>query len=73
MLRLGWNVTSLPLSYSNLAVLVDDIATTLESLSQNPSIDQIIELLGEVRQLYLAIKNLNEAPGVVDDTTAFLS
>lgn len=72
MYRLGWNVTSLPPSYSNLAVLVDDIAIRLESFPQSPNIDQIIQLLEQIRQLYLAIKNLNEAPAGVDDTT-FLS
>ena len=72
MFRLGWEVNSLPSSFTNLANLVKDVQLTMESLPDNANVLQINDLLTKINRIYSAIKSLTEAPDGVD-AEAFLA
>ncbi|MCP5106064.1 MAG: hypothetical protein GY950_21950 [bacterium] len=66
MYRLGWNVTALPAEYSNLVILIDDAIQKLDSLSPNPSFEDIKDLLEKIKNIYDAIQSISAAPPGVD-------
>src|SRR6185437_10743922 len=66
MFELGWEVNSLPISYSSLGSLVDEITTAVENLAENPDSLQILNALEKIRKLYNAIKGISDAPEGVD-------
>ena len=72
MFRLGWEVNSLPPSFTNLANLVKDAQLIMESLPDNANVLQVNDLLTKIKAIYSAIKSLNEAPNGVD-AEAFLT
>jgi hypothetical protein len=72
MYRLGWNVTSLPQSYIDLGNLVDEVTKVLANLPDSPSISDVQHVFDTVKRLYVAVKEINEAPEGVD-ATLFMS
>jgi hypothetical protein len=72
MYRLGWEVTSLPPEYADLGAQVEAAVQTLEALADEPSLADVLALLGEVKGVYDAIQAISVAPGGVD-AGAFLA
>ena len=66
MYRLGWNPTSLPPSYTALATAVDGAVQALESLSDNPALEEILGLIAKGKNVYDAVQGITEAPAGVD-------
>src|SRR5438093_4443836 len=71
MFKLGWNVDSLPSSFSNLASMVNEAQLDLDSLPENVTIDQIYSLLNKIRRIYSGLKSITAPNGV--ESGAFLS
>ncbi|HKO98920.1 MAG TPA: DUF6603 domain-containing protein [Pyrinomonadaceae bacterium] len=69
MYRLGWNPTSLPPAYADLATAVDAALDKLDALPDNPPITDVMELIGAVKDAFNAIQSINVAPPGVDATT----
>ncbi|MET8307870.1 DUF6603 domain-containing protein [Micromonospora sp. NPDC005173] len=69
MLRLGWGVTSLPPEYTALGARVEAAVQTLEALADEPSPEEALALLGQVKDVYDAIQSLSVAPAGVDAAT----
>jgi hypothetical protein len=67
MYRLGWKVTDLPPEYAALASAVNTAVTKFETLSDNPSPDDVAGLLQAVKGAYEAIQGISTAPPGVDD------
>lgn len=72
MYRLGWQVESMPPEYAELGELVDTAVQALEALGDDPSMEDILALLGAAKDVYEAIQNLSVAPPGVD-AGAFLA
>ncbi|HTH23029.1 MAG TPA: hypothetical protein VL854_12500, partial [Nitrososphaeraceae archaeon] len=72
MFRLGWHVDSLPSSFTNLANSVNEAQMVLESLPENPDIDQIKSLFIKISEIYSGLRSITEVPDGVD-TDAFRS
>ena len=72
MFRLGWEVNSLPSSFTNLADLAKEALLILESLPANANVIEVNDLLTKIKAIYSAIKSLTEAPDGVD-AEAFLT
>lgn len=72
MYRLGWQVTGLPPEYTVLASAVNTAVTKFETLSDNPSPDDIAALLQAVKSAYDTIQEISTAPPGVD-AGAFLT
>ena len=72
MLQLGWEVESLPASYTALAQRVAEVSSAVDSLGDAPDLTQVLDLLDKVRGVYVAIQGLSEAPAGVD-AASFLS
>ncbi len=66
MFRLGWDVTSLPPSYSNLVTEVDGAVDALENLVDDPTLEEVLDLVDKVKQVYDAIQNISDAPAGVN-------
>jgi hypothetical protein len=72
MRRLGWHVQSLPPAYQTLATQVDNAIDAFQALGENPELTEVLQVIGQVEQLYHAIQNLTESPEGVDGP-AFLA
>jgi hypothetical protein len=72
MARLGWNANSLPPQYSSLATQVDAAIQALEGLPDQPSEQDILNLLHKSQDVYVAMQGITVAPPGVDVGT-FLS
>lgn len=72
MYRLGWRVDSLPPEYANLGALVATTVQALEDLADEPSLEDVIALLDQAKEVYEAIQALSTAPPGVD-ASAFLA
>jgi hypothetical protein len=72
MLRLGWSPSDLPPSYSNLANLVSAVVDKVESLGDNPSPNDIADLVQKGVAAFGAIQSISTAPPGVD-AGAFLA
>lgn len=72
MYRLGWKVTDLPPQYAALDAAVNTAVTKVESLSDNPSPNDIAALLQALKNAYEAIQGISTAPPGVD-AGAFLA
>src|SRR5262245_38916112 len=64
--RLGWEAQSLPTEYTALAAKVDAAMAALNSLGASPQPAQIYDVLGKVKALYEALKEISAAPEGVD-------
>ncbi|GAB4042321.1 DUF6603 domain-containing protein [Spirosoma litoris] len=71
--RLGWSVTNIPPSYTNLGTAVEAATTTLEDLLTNPDPTKALAVLGKVKAVYAAINAISEAPPGIGDVSTFLS
>ena len=69
--RLAWDVTSLPPAFTALAAKVDDAVSALESLTNDPTLNEVLSVIDKVKALYDALRNISTAPSGVDPT-AFL-
>lgn len=72
MYRLGWEVEDLPPAYSNLATRVQTLSSTIDGLGEDPDLSAIEGLLGQVKDLVQAIRDIQTAPAGVD-AGAFLA
>lgn len=66
MWRLGWEAESLPPAYTNLTALVVELISAAEALADEAELDEIIEVIEKVGDVYNAIKGISEAPAGVD-------
>lgn len=66
MLRLGWEVDSLPAEYSDLGTLAEGALNTLGVLGDEPDASGVLAALQKVRVLHDAIKELAVAPDGVE-------
>lgn len=71
--RLGWSATGVPPQYFDLIAKVDGAVTELAGLGTNPSLDKVIRLLGRIKELFEAIRDISVAPPGVVDVPAFLN
>jgi len=72
MYRLGWNATALPPEYANLATVIDEALQALENLADEPTVEEVLDLLKEAKDVYDAIQNISIAPPGVN-ADAFLA
>jgi hypothetical protein len=72
MLRLGWSPTALPPEYQSLTSLVGAAIDKLENLGDNPSADDILDLVHKAVAAFNAVRSISSAPPGVD-AGAFLS
>ena len=65
--RMGWDVTSLPQPYIDLADIVEDAVVAINSFSDNeePDLKEIQNAFELIKSLWNAIKNLNSSPSDV--------
>ena len=70
--RLGWNATALPPAYAALGTAASDAAAKLAAFSDPPTLNQVVDLLGEVKTAFQAIKGISVAPPGVN-AGAFLA
>lgn len=66
MYQLGWSPTDLPPSYAALATVIDEATAKLHALADPPTPEQVVDLLGAVKNAYQAIRAISEAPPGVD-------
>jgi len=61
---MGWQTTDLtvPSAYSNLVSSIDQVINAVNSLSDPPDLNEILDLLEDIKQLYTAIKQIQTAP-----------
>jgi hypothetical protein len=73
--RLGWEATSLPQPYQDLAAIVGDAVAAVEGLADDPDPGEIADALDQVRRLYDAIEQISQAPAGIDpaDVADFLA
>ncbi|HXL18884.1 MAG TPA: hypothetical protein VN961_15330, partial [Streptosporangiaceae bacterium] len=73
--RLGWNAASIPPEYLDLGSRVASAAADLEALADQPSLTEVLALLGKVKDIYDRIGALSTAPAGVptSEVSAFLS
>jgi len=64
--RLGWVADSLPQQYVDLATQVNQVINSVQALSDEPTIEEVIDLFNNVKNLFDAIKAINDAPAGVD-------
>lgn len=67
MFRLGWNVESLPQSFKDLSESINDaqeLLDQLDSLPEEPTIDDISNVLLKVKQVYSALQSITAPDGV---------
>jgi hypothetical protein len=72
MLRLGWETSSLPPSYTALGTTITEAMQAVEALRDDPTADEVLALLRKAQAAYLAIQQIDQAPAGVD-AAAFLS
>ena len=72
MYRLGWNVNSIPSSYLTIGNKITEAFSDLQALSDNPDIQEVIDLVSKLKAIYVLVKDIDEAPAGVD-ATAFLA
>ena len=70
--RLGWKTDKIPPSYQNLVVSVERAVTAMEALGSSPDIEDLMEAMLAVKSVYEAIKAINDSPGDISDSVAFL-
>ncbi|MBP8265384.1 MAG: hypothetical protein KAX47_02445 [Zoogloea sp.] len=72
MLRLGWETSSLPSTYTSLGTTITEALQAVEALRDDPTADEVLALLRKAQAAYLAIQRIDQAPAGVD-AAAFLS
>jgi hypothetical protein len=72
MLRLGWSPTDLPPAYTALTSLVSSAVDKVESLGDNPSAADILDVVHKAVAAFEAIRSIAAAPPGVD-AGAFLA
>jgi hypothetical protein len=60
--RLGWRVDDLPADYRDLAAVVDAVLDAAAALPDGADLDEVIELLAEVRRLFEALDRIDGVP-----------
>ncbi len=72
--RLGWGAANVPPEYLTLGTMVAQAATELEALADEPELDEVLALLGKVRDVYNGITTLSSVPvGIpAPEASAFL-
>ncbi len=60
--RLGWGVTNVPPEYLDLAAAVVQLAGDVEDLVDDPQIGEVMTLIGHVKDVYVQIQDLSQAP-----------
>ncbi|MEO8513358.1 MAG: DUF6603 domain-containing protein [Ignavibacteria bacterium] len=71
--RLGWGATGIPPSYMNLIAKIDLAVTDLEALADEPTVEEVLQLILRVKDVYDAIQNISDAPPGIVDVPAFLT
>lgn len=73
--RLGWNAATIPPEYLTLGSMVVEAVEDLESLSDEPELDEVLLLLEKISNLYDGIGSLSAVPAGVPAAEAaeFLS
>ena len=66
MLRLGWEVTSLPPEYVDLGARVEAAVQALEAFPDEPSSADVSGLLNKIKEVYVAFQAISVAPAGVD-------
>ena len=66
MFRLGWDVNSLPVSFTNLGNVVKEAQMILESLPEGASVPEVNNLFEKIKEIYSAIKSITEVPDGVN-------
>lgn len=72
MHRAGWEVDDLPPAYVSLGTTVQALSSAVDNLGDDPSLEQIADLLNRLAALVDAIRGITTAPAGVDPG-AFLS
>src|SRR5215472_8771687 len=72
MLRLGWRPTDLPPEYTNLVNIISAAVDKLESLGDDPSAGDILDLVNKAVAAFNAVRSISVAPPGVD-AGAFLA
>jgi hypothetical protein len=72
MLRLGWETAGLPPAYTSMGNAIADAAQAIRALSDDPSPDEIADLLFKTKTAYEKIRGIDTAPPGVD-AGAFLA
>lgn len=74
MHRIGWQIDSLPPEYTALAGRVSDLLTSLDNLSDGADLDEILDLIRSLSNLYADIKAITNTPGGISggDVAKFL-
>jgi hypothetical protein len=66
MLRLGWRPTDLPPEYTNLVTTISVVVDKLDSLSDDPSPNDILDLVNKGVAAFNAVRSISTAPPGVD-------
>jgi hypothetical protein len=72
MLRLGWQTTGLPPAYTNLGATISGAVQAVEALTDDPTLSEILDLIGKAKAAFDAIQGISTAPPGVD-AGAFLA
>ena len=72
--RLGWEATSIPQPYQDLAGTVDEAIGAIEALVADPDPDDVAAVLDKARELYGEIEEITQAPAGISaaDVGTFL-
>ena len=71
MRDIGWDVDTLPASYTNISTLTLDAAVSAEALADDASLANVLDVIRKAGDVYRAIRNLGDAPPGID-AAAFL-
>ena len=66
MLRLGWRPTDLPAEYTNLVTTISAVVDKLDSLGDDPSPNDILDLVNDAVAAFNAVRSISTAPPGVD-------
>ena len=62
MLRLGWSPTDLPPEYTNLVTTISAAVDRLDSLDEDPSPDDILDLVNKAVAAFKVVRSISTAP-----------
>ena len=66
MLEMGWDIDDLPTDFVNLTNSVETLVTALEALSSSPTLEEVLDLLNKIKDVYQDVKAIGSAPGGTD-------
>ena len=62
MLRLGWRPTDLPAEYTNLVTTISAVVDKLDSLGDDPSPNDILDLVNDAVAAFNAVRSISDCP-----------